>query len=258
MDHVQVEIAEGVAVVTFCRAPVNATDSQSWRELAEAFRSVSDSREVRAVVFTGCGRRAFMAGQDLHADPWSGQDQPPSLQLDPGRPVREAMWAVYDCPAPVIAAVNGPAIGGGLALVALCDMIVAVEGCRFGVTEINVGLLGAASQLQRMVGTHKAREMFFTGEMVTAEELFRLGCVRQVVAFDDLLPTAQKLAAGLASKSPIAMRLAKESINRTEGLPLKEAYRLEQDYTNRLRTFEDAEEAASAFLEKRDPVWRWA
>lgn len=99
--------------------------------------------------------------------------------------------------------------------------------------------------------------MFFLGEKVAAAELHRLGTIRSVVAADDLMPTARRLAAQLAEKSPIALRLAKESMNRAEYLPLKEAYRTEQDYTNRLLTFEDSAEARNAFLEKRDPQWRW-
>jgi enoyl-CoA hydratase len=258
MDHVTTEVADHVAVVTFCRPPVNATDEQSWHELSETFRTIADSRDVRVVIFTACGNRAFMAGQDLNTNPWAGENRGPAQLLDPGRVVRDAMWAVYDCPVPVIAAVNGPAIGGGLAMVALCDIIIAAEGARFGVTEINVGVLGAASQLLRIVGNHKAREMFFTGELVPAEDLRAAGCIRAVVPPDQLLVEARALALTIAAKSPIAVRLAKESINRIEGLPLKEAYRLEQDYTNRLRTFDDAAEAARAYIEKRPGVWRWS
>jgi enoyl-CoA hydratase len=258
MRYVNTEVADRVAVVTFCRPPINTTDNDAWKELAEVFCTIADTREVHAVVLTACGSRAFMAGQDLNANPWTDGERTPTELLDPGHVVRDALWAVYDCPVPVIAAVNGPAIGGGLAVVALCDIILAVEGSRFGVTEINVGLLGAASQLMRLVGNHKAREMFFTGEMVSVEDLYAAGCIRAVVSAERLIDEARALALVIASKSPIAMRLAKESINRIEGLPLKDAYRLEQDYTNRLRTFSDAEEAAQSFMEKRPPEWRWS
>lgn len=167
------------------------------------------------------------------------------------------MWAVYDCAVPVIAAVNGPAIGAGLALAAVCDIILAVEGARFGATEINVGLLGASSQLSLLVGRHRTREMFLTGEMITAEELHRLGAIRSVVSADTLMSAATELATTLAAKSPIAMRLAKQSMNRAEFLPLKGAYRIEQDYTAKILTYEDSAEARRAFLDKRDPEWHW-
>jgi enoyl-CoA hydratase len=107
------------------------------------------------------------------------------------------------------------------------------------------------------VGRHKAREMYFLGEKVDAAELHRLGAIREVVPADKLLDTAGELAARLAAKSPIALRLAKEAMNRVEFLPLKEAYRTEQDYTNRLLTYADSAEARAAFLEKRSPQWQW-
>ncbi len=167
------------------------------------------------------------------------------------------MWAIYDCAVPVIAAVNGPAIGAGLALAAVCDMIVASDNAAFGTTEINVGLLGASAHLSMLVGRHKAREMYLTGELVSADELHRLGVVRSVVPSDQLMPTALELARTLAAKSPIAMRLAKQAMGRVEYLPLKEAYRIEQDYTAKLLGFEDSAEARNAYMEKRDPEWHW-
>jgi len=257
VGDVTVEHRGFVAIVTFCRPPVNATDEASWADIASTFNQLAEDKDVRAVVLTACGDRAFMAGQDLRSDPWSREGKLPSAIVDPGRPVRDAMWAVYDCPVPVVAAVNGPAIGGGLAMVALCDIIIASEHATFGATEINVGLLGASAQLSRLVGTHRAREMFFLGEIVPAAELHRLGGVREVVPAATLMEAAMAVATTLADKSPIALRLAKESMNRIEGMPMKEGYRLEQDYTNRLRGYEDSREARRAFLEKRRPDWGW-
>jgi enoyl-CoA hydratase len=167
------------------------------------------------------------------------------------------MWAITDCAVPVIGAINGPALGADVAFAACCDMLLAAEHATFGTTEINVGLLGASSHLSLLVGRHKAREMFFTGEKVPAQEFHRLGAVRAVVPADQLMHEARRLAESLAAKSPIALRLAKESMNRVENLPLKDAYRTEQDYTQRLMGFEDSAEARSAFLEKREPEWRW-
>ncbi|HXW38615.1 MAG TPA: enoyl-CoA hydratase-related protein, partial [Acidimicrobiales bacterium] len=168
-----------------------------------------------------------------------------------------AMWAIVECAVPVIGAINGPALGAGVAFAACCDILIAAEGATFGAPEINVGLLGASAHLTRLVGRYKAREMYFTGERVDAHELYRLGAVRAVVPRDRLEEEARALAAELASKSPIALRLAKEAMNRIEELPFEEAYRTEQDYTARLGTFEDAAEARAAFAEKRDPLWRW-
>ena len=132
------------------------------------------------------------------------------------------------------------------------------DGATFGTTEINVGLLGASAHLSLMVGRHKARELFFTGELIPAEELHRLGAIRKVVPQDRADGRGPRAGRRCwRRKSPIALRLAKESMNRVEFLPLKDAYRIEQDYTARLLGFEDSAEARQAFLEKRDPDWKW-
>jgi len=258
MSTVVVDIADGIATVVFDRPPVNAIDEPSMRRLGDTFNSFRDRRDVRVAIFTAIGDRAFMAGVDLNAaEGTEPAEISPSRLVDPGAGARAAMWAITDCAVPVIAAVNGPAVGAGLAFAACCDIIVAAEGATFGTTEINVGLLGVSAHLSRLVGRYKAREMFFTGELVPAAELHRLGAVREVVPRDRLLSTARALAATLAAKSPIALRMAKAAMNRVEHLPLKEAYHTEQDYTDRLMRYDDAAEARAAFLEKRDAVWKW-
>ena len=151
--------------------------------------------------------------------------------LDPGSIVRDCFWALSDCPLPVIGAINGAAVGAGLALVACCDVIIASENARFALPEINAGVLGGGRHLQRMVGPYKTRKMFYTGEFVTAEEFHRLGAVEKVVPAGELMAEARALADVIATKSPIGLRLAKESLNRVEDLGLKDGYRLEQDYT---------------------------
>lgn len=258
MTAISVDITDHVATVVIDRPPVNAVDTATLAEIRDAFLGLNEDREVRVAIFTGAGTRAFIGGADLKS--MDGDDRaswPPSRIIDRGRIARDAMWAIYDCAIPVVAAVNGPAIGAGLALAAVCDIILAAETATFGTTEINVGLLGASSHLSLLVGRHKARELFFTGELVRAEELHRLGAIRQVVPQAELLDAARELAGRLAAKSPIALRLAKESMNRVEFLPLKDAYRTEQDYTARLLGFEDSREARRAYLEKRDPEWKW-
>ncbi len=254
---IRVEIADHVAVVTLDRPPVNAVDHATLAEMTDAFRALNDDRDVRVAIFTAAGDRAFMAGLDLKA-PVPGIDESPArFVTDPGLPAREPMWAIVDCAVPVIGAVNGPALGAGLAFAVCCDILVAADHATFATTEINVGLLGASAHLSRLVGRHKAREMFFTGEPVTAQELHRLGAIRSVVPRAELMPTALELARVLAAKSPLALRLAKESMNRVEDVPLRDAYRIEQDYTHRLQRFDDAREARQAFLEGRDPEWQW-
>ena len=260
MADLTVEVADHVATVTLDRPPVNAVDRSTMAEIRDTFRSFDDERDVRAVIFTAAGERAFMAGADLRnvGESASPVDElPATLVTDPPRVSRDAMWAIVECAVPVIGAINGPALGAGVAFAACCDILIAADGATFGAPEINVGLLGASSHLTQLVGRYKAREMYFTGERVDARELHRLGAVRAVVPSDRLLEEARALAAELATKSPIALRLAKEAMNRVEGMPLVDAYRTEQEYTARLNTFEDAAEARAAFAEKRDPVWRW-
>ncbi|MHB8669949.1 MAG: enoyl-CoA hydratase-related protein [Acidimicrobiales bacterium] len=261
MADLSVELVDHVATVILDRPPVNAVDGGTLREIRDVFGSLGEDREVRIAIFTAAGDRAFMAGVDLRSvgDRGAGgsDDPSPSLVTDPSRLARDAMWAITDCAVPVIGAINGPALGAGLAFAACCDILLASDNARFGTTEINVGLLGASSHLSLLVGRYKAREMFFTGEQASAAELYRLGALRAVVPRADLLGTARTLAAELAAKSPIALRLAKESMNRVEGLPFKEAYRTEQEYTRRLLAFEDSAEARQAYLEKRAPQWKW-
>ena len=258
MAGLTVEKRDHIATITLNRPPVNAVTDETFAQIHDVFSSLGEDRDVRAAIFTGAGQKAFCAGVDLSPSSRTPRHQrPPREVTDPGVAAREAMWAIVDCAVPVVGAINGFALGGGLALAACCDMLVASENARFGTPEINVGLLGASAHLMAMMGRHKAREMFLTGEQVSAAEMHRIGAVRTVTAPDNLMETALELARMLASKSPIAMRLAKESMNRTEHLPLRDAYRTEQDYTTRLLRFEDSREARRAFLEKRDPEFKW-
>ena len=142
-------------------------------------------------------------------------------------------------------------------MVSLCDLIVATPRCELALTEINVGALGGVRFLQRMVGPYLSKRMFLTGEYVGADELYRRGVLEAVVEPDELLDTARALATTIASKSPIAIRMAKESANRVEPLDLKEGYRTEQDYTIRLRRHADSAEAGRAFAERREPNFIW-
>ena len=160
------------------------------------------------------------------------------------------------CSKPVIAAVNGPALGAGFGLVMASDIWVASETAVFSMPEINVGLAGGVSFLQRIFGQSRARRMFFTGYQITAQEMYRLGLIEACLPPDELLPYAMGIAHDIASKSPVAVRLAKEAARLTEVMPLRDAYRYEQSNTVALSKTEDAREAQMAFLEKRKPVYK--
>jgi enoyl-CoA hydratase len=256
METVHLVVANHIATLTMDNPPVNVGSPELLRELSSVLRSFAENREVHVAILTGAGR-AFMAGADLKAKPVPRDEMNANDLLDRGRAMRELFWSIYDCAVPVIGAVNGPAVGAGLAMAAVCDVLVASENATFQAAEINVGLLGASAQLSLLVGRHKARELFFTGRPITAPELHALGAVSRVVPQESLMEAAGELAAELAAKSPIALRLAKEAMNRVEFLALKEAYRLEQDYTVRLLGFEDAAEARTAWQERRAPDWKW-
>lgn len=267
MEHLKLHYEGAVAIVTLDRPPVNALSHQTFAEISEVFREMGSGRDVRAAVLTSANPRIFCAGVDLDDSPRryrtdgrfrDGEAKIDArYQVDPGLVVRECFWSIHDCAVPVIGAVTGKAIGAGMAMVACCDVVLASTDASFALTEINVGVLGGVRHMQRMVGPYFAKRMFLTGEFVEADELYRRGALEAVVAPEDLLPAAMKLAQTIASRSPIAVRLAKESANRVEFLPLQEGYRLEQEYTNRVKRFADSEEARLAFQAKRAPEFRW-
>lgn len=260
METLVVERKDGVAIVRLNRPPVNAVNRMMMRELRACFDELSQDRDVGCAVLTAAGERAFCGGIDLKETAASGHRDQGDMRalLDPNWEWRQAQYAVRQCLIPVIAAVERATIGAGFGLVGVCDLVIAGEEATFGLTEINVGLLGGASKALRLLGPSKARRMLFLGEMIEAAELHRLGGIEEVVAAGSAETRALELAQNIAAKSPIAMRLAKESILRIEGDEMMQQYRTENDYTARLRTFDDSDEAIAAFLEKREAKWNWS
>ncbi|MDG2304252.1 MAG: enoyl-CoA hydratase-related protein [Candidatus Binatia bacterium] len=253
-EFLKIERRDHIATVSFDRPPVNALTDQVFAEIRDTFSTVAEDWDTRAVIFGSAVDRAFCAGADLKT---RGTEKPPvPLPTDARKIARDAMWAVLDCPVPVIAAVNGPALGGGLCFAAVCDIIVASERATFGCPEIGVGLLGAGSHMKRMIGPYRMRELYFTGRAVSAAEMYEMGGLSRVVPHAELDQAARQIATEIASKSPAAIRLAKESLNRTDEMPFKDAYRTEQDYTARLSHYEDSKEAMTAFREKRPPIFK--
>jgi len=246
MEFVDTVVEGPIATVTFSRPPVNALNRRALEEIAVAFESLEDQKVSVAVFRTG-GEKAFIAGADLKEFD-AEREIGPAESVDRGAVARRSLEAVAHCAVPVVVAVDGPAIGAGLCFVALSDIVVASERARFGTTEINVGLLGASAHLRRMVGPMRARELYFSGRIVDANEMASYGGIAYVVPHADLDATALRVASELAAKSPM---------DRTEDLPVHEGYRIEQDYTNRLLGLEDSAEARRAFFERRPPHWQW-
>jgi enoyl-CoA hydratase/carnithine racemase len=159
--------------------------------------------------------------------------------------------SIFECSKPVIAAVNGAALGGGLALVGSCDIVLASNSAFFGLPEIDVGLLGGARHTARLMGSMRARRLMLTGEHVSARQLYRAGLIDDCLPDEALLNSAIGLATRISERSSTAVQLAKQSLNLIENMSLREGYRVEQDFTTQLLAHPDSSEAASAFLEKR-------
>lgn len=248
-----IQIADKIAVVTLNRPPVNAQNTQLRTDLIEAFDTLSDMDEVAVIVLTGSGK-VFSAGADIRERPNLGTN--PGAYGRHNRVVRESHNALVECSKPIIAAINGPAMGAGFGLIMACDIWVASTESFVSMPEINVGLAGGVSFLQKYFSRSRARRMFYTGMKVSGEELYRLGLVEACLPPEELMPFTMDIAREIASKSPIALRLAKEAARMTENMPLREAYRYEQSNTVFLSKTEDAREAQLAFLEKREPVYK--
>jgi enoyl-CoA hydratase len=268
MEHVNIEVSDKIAVVTIDRPPVNALSYQTFTEISEAMEQLSATREASVIILRAApDARVFCGGVDLQDSPrrhrpdGRPEDGAPQGnardQVDSGRVARHSFDSIYECGLPVIAAVHGKTIGAGVAIVASCDLVVASTEASFALTEINVGVLGGVRHAQRLCGPFLAKRMFLTGEYVSADEVYRRGGIEAVVEPDQLMDAAMGLATTIAGKSPIAVRLAKESANRVEPMALLDGYRTEQDYTQRVKRHADSEEARRAFMEKRPAKFTW-
>lgn len=259
-ETVLLSISDGVAVVALNRPPVNPVNRQLMLDLRAAFDFVTDSKEVNSAILCAApGSRAFCAGVDLNeAQAGFNFDRAVRYQLDAGLEWRETQAAIRHCAVPVMLAIEGLAVGAGYGLVGVCDIVIASETAQFGLPEINVGLLGGASKALKLVGPGRARKMFFTGIPETAAEFHRLGGADELVPEGTAFDRAMELGRIMATKSPLALRLAKESLVRIEGEEMTIQYRTEQDYTARLMRLNDSKEAMAAFLEKREPTWTWS
>jgi enoyl-CoA hydratase len=169
--------------------------------------------------------------------------------------VREAFAAIYDSALPVIAAVRGVAVGTGVALAGSCDLVVAAEGARFSLPEIGVGVMGGAKHLSRLVPQGVVRRMHYTADLVPAEELVQYGGIVRIVPSEQLEQAATELAQRIARHSPVAIKIAKRSLNQIEFMDLKSGYQFEQGLTAELSAYDDAKEAVSAFFERREPQY---
>jgi enoyl-CoA hydratase len=236
---------DGVAEVVMACPPVNALKVEEWFALADHLGRLGRDPEVRAVVLAAEGR-GFNAGVDIKE---MQSTEGFGALVDANRGCYAAFAAVYDCAVPVVAAVHGFCLGGGIGLVGNADVIVASEDATFGLPEVDRGALGAATHLARLVPQHKMRAMVYTATTATAAELHAWGSVLRVVPGDELRATARDVAASIAAKSPEVVRAAKQALNGIDLQDVKRSYRFEQGFTFELNLTGVADEHRDAFVD---------
>lgn len=249
----QLDVQDGVATLTLDRPPVNAQNRLLREESIRAFDMLGDREDVRAIILTAAGK-VFSAGADVKER--TGLVREPGDYVSHNRVTREFFYAPRDCEKPVIAAVNGAAIGAGFALMLCCDIMLAADDAYFVMPELDVGLAGGASFLMEHLSRSKSRMMYFTGDRVSAQELHRLGVIEACLPRDALMAEATRIAHRIAEKSPVAVRRVKRAFNVVEEMPMRDGYRFEQTVTVDLSHTEDTAEAQRAFVEKRKPVFK--
>lgn len=252
-ELIKVTIENHVALVKLDSAPVNAWSLAFTEEYLEVFDELYEDNTVRAIVITG-REKIFSAGADIKQR--SNVDSTPGNLTRHMRRMREVGNTVMEMNKPVIAAVNGPALGVGMAPIINADIIFASDNAFFCMPEIDIGLMGGASHTMRIFPHSLARRMILTGYRLPAEEAYRRGIIEAALPLDELLPAAMAVANDIASKSPKAISLAKRAINTVENMPLRDGYRFEQNLTNEMTQHEDSKEAMRAFMEKRKPVFK--
>src|SRR2546430_2583143 len=237
---------DGIAEVVMDNPPVNALTVAGWFELADTVRGLGDDPRVRVVILRAEGQ-GFNAGVDIKE---MQRTEGFHALVGANRGCYAAFAAVYECAAPVVAAVHGFCLGGGVGLAGNADIIVASDDATFGLPEVDRGALGAATHLARLVPQHRMRAMVYLAETVSAEELHRYGSVLQVVEREKLRDAALEVARAIAEKSPKVIRAAKESLNGIDPVDVKRSYRFEQGFTFELNLAGEGDRARDAFVRK--------
>ena len=256
LEHVRVEWDADLAIVTVDRPEkLNALNAEVVRELGEVFSSLRDDDNVRGVILTGAGNKAFVAGADIGE--LATMDSVSGVRVS--RDGQDVFRAIERFPKPVLAAVGGYALGGGCELALACHLRIASERARFGLPEVGLGIIpgyGGTIRLARLIGLGRAIEMTLTGDMVDAERAHEIGLVSSVVPGESLLDEAKTLVRKVTKNGPIAVRMALESIYRGLDTATAEALDFESSLFGLLASTEDMREGMEAFLEKRKPNFK--
>lgn len=250
------EKSEGIATITLNRPEaLNAFSKEVVSEVLQALEDIRSDESVRVVILTGAGEKAFSVGADIKAMIGMNSLKARELSLMG----EKLCLALENLEKPVIAALNGYALGGGLEVAMSCDLRIASENSRMGQTEINIGLIpgwGGTQRLTRLVGRTKAKEMVFTGKMIDARTAEQLGIVNMVVPADKFREAVRQFALELASKAPVAIKVAKALIDKGAEIGLDSALALEREGFGVVASTEDLQEGVNAFTEKRKPVFK--
>lgn len=253
LNNVRFEKEGAIAVITIDRPKaLNALNYETLQELLYCFRLLEKAREIRAVILTGGGEKAFVAGADISYM----QDLNALSAAEFAGLGHTVMETIENLPQPVIAAVNGFALGGGCELALACDIRIAGENAKFGQPEVNLGVIpgfGGTQRLPRLIGKAMACELLYTGDMIGAEEALRIGLVNRVVETGQLLETCRVIAKKITTKGPIAIRLCKETVNNGVEMDLDRANQYEAIQFGQCFASDDQKEGMQAFLEKRSP-----
>lgn len=254
-ETILVEKREQVAIITINRPDkLNALNSKVHEEGVNALENLRMDEQIRVVVFTGTGEKSFIAGADISE--FAGQTPVSQRAVFQQRTLFNS---IDTFPKPVIAMINGFCLGGGCELALACDIRIAGENARFGQPEINLGIIpggGGTQRLTRLIGEGKAMEMILTGDMIDANTALNLGLVNHIYSSEELAKNTLKLAAKIATKSPIALQMAKEAVKTASKANLDEGLKREIDLFAITFSSEDKEEGVTAFLEKRQPEFK--
>jgi enoyl-CoA hydratase len=255
-QHIRYQVDEGIARITFDRPKaMNALNGELLAEFADALTHIDADEDIRVLILTGAGQKAFVAGADITELATYDPLQAKSFSATGHR----VIGTLQQLSIPVIAAVNGYALGGGCELALACDFIYASENAMFGLPEINLGIIpgfGGTQRLPRQVGTNRAKEMIFTGKMITAAEAENIGLVNRVLPPEALLEETRKTAAIMAAKGRASLRAAKQAVNRGSEIDLDSGCAMEIDAFALCFGSQDAQEGTTAFLEKRKPDFK--
>lgn len=239
-------VSANIGHIIFNKPPVNAFDSHEWAAIAAEIQALGLRDDVHVIVMSAEGR-GFCAGVDIKE-----LGAHPEMIVPVNKGNYDTFEAIHKNPKPVIVALHGFVLGGGIGIAGAADIIVASECATFGVPEVDRGAMGGGAHLQRMFPVQKVRHMYFTGDFIDAHEAWRLGAIEKVVPLDALLTEAMAIAKKIAAKSNIMVQLAKEALNGIEDGDLEAKYRREQGMTLEAYSYKDSQEARNAFNEKRE------